>query len=66
MHVQKPALQTVLADQKLPAFQMVMDSFEPSGYDMNLDHLFEVGLGYLLEGFRSPKEGERRGRLSTD
>jgi hypothetical protein len=51
----KPALQTVLADHELPAFRMVMDSFGPIGYDMNLDHLFEVGLGYLLEGFRSPK-----------
>jgi AcrR family transcriptional regulator len=55
MHVQKPVLQTVLADLKLPAFRTVMDSFEPAGYDMNLDHLFEVGLGYLLEGFHSPK-----------
>jgi hypothetical protein len=51
----KPALQTVLADHELPAFRMVMDSFGPTGYDMNLDHLFEVGLGYLLEGFRSPE-----------
>ena len=55
MLVQRPTLQTVLGDQQLPAFQMVMDSFEPDGYDMNLDHLFEVGLGYLLEGFRSAK-----------
>jgi AcrR family transcriptional regulator len=55
MHVQKPVLQTVLADLKLPAFRTVIDSFEPAGYDMNLDHLFEVGLGYLLEGFHSPK-----------
>jgi hypothetical protein len=53
--VQKPALEAVLADQDLPAFRAVLDSFEPNGFDMDLDALFEAGLGYLLDGFGIPK-----------
>ncbi|HEY6688059.1 MAG TPA: TetR/AcrR family transcriptional regulator C-terminal domain-containing protein [Propionibacteriaceae bacterium] len=51
MDVQEPALETVLADQDLPAFRAVLESFEPDGFDMDLDALFEAGLGYLLDGF---------------
>lgn len=56
MDVQKPRLQTVLAAQDLPAFRTVLDSFEPDGYDMNVNELFEAGLGYLLEGFARASE----------
>jgi AcrR family transcriptional regulator len=52
MNVQKPALEAVLADQDLPAFRAVLDSFGPDGYDMDVDQLFEAGLSYLLDGFR--------------
>jgi AcrR family transcriptional regulator len=55
MDVQKPALEAVLADQDLPAFRAVLDSFEPDGFDMDVDALFEAGLGYLLDGFSRPK-----------
>jgi AcrR family transcriptional regulator len=55
MDVQKPALEAVLADQDLPAFRAVLDSFEPDGFDMDVDALFEAGLGYLLDGFGRPK-----------
>lgn len=51
MDVQEPALETVLADQDLPAFRAVLESLEPDGFDMDLDALFEAGLGYLLDGF---------------
>jgi len=51
MDVQKPALEAVLADRDLPAFRAVLDSFEPEGYDMDLDELFDTGLQYLLNGF---------------
>jgi AcrR family transcriptional regulator len=51
MDVQQPRLQTVLAAQDLPAFRKVLDTFEPDGYDMDVNELFEAGLGYLLEGF---------------
>jgi AcrR family transcriptional regulator len=51
MDVQEPALEAVLADQDLPAFRAVLESFEPDGFDMDLDALFEAGLGYLLDGF---------------
>ena len=33
----------------------VLDSFEPDGFDMDLDARFEAGLGYLLDGFGIPK-----------
>jgi hypothetical protein len=52
MNVQKPALEAVLADQDLPAFRAVLDSFGPDGYDIDVDELFEAGLSYLLDGFR--------------
>jgi AcrR family transcriptional regulator len=52
MDVQKPVLDAVLADHDLPAFRTVMDSYEPAGYDLDIDELFETGLGYLLAGFR--------------
>jgi hypothetical protein len=53
MDLQKPALEAVLADHDLPAFRAVLSSYEPSGYDLDLDELFETGLGYLLNGFRT-------------
>lgn len=55
MDVQQPALEAALADQDLPAFRSVLDSFEPDGFEMDLDELFEAGLGYLLDGFGRPK-----------
>jgi AcrR family transcriptional regulator len=51
MDVQKPALEALLADRNVPAFRTVLNSFEPGGYDMDLDELFETGLSYLLDGF---------------
>jgi len=51
MDVQKPALEALLADRDLPAFRAVLDSFEPEGFDLDLDELFEAGLRYLLNGF---------------
>jgi AcrR family transcriptional regulator len=51
MDVQKPALEALLVDRNVPAFRTVLDSFEPGGYDMDLDELFETGLRYLLDGF---------------
>jgi AcrR family transcriptional regulator len=53
MDVQKPALDALLADHDLSAFRAVLDSFEPGGFDLDLDELFETGLGYLLDGFRT-------------
>jgi DNA-binding transcriptional regulator YhcF (GntR family) len=55
MDVQKPALEALLADRDVPAFRTVLDSFEPDGYDMDLNELFETGLRYLLDGFQRAK-----------
>jgi DNA-binding transcriptional regulator YhcF (GntR family) len=53
MDVQKPVLEAMLADQDQPAFRAVLESYEPRGFDLDLDELFETGLSYLLDGFRS-------------
>jgi len=60
MDVQKPALEAVLADRDLPAFRAVLDSFEPDGYDMDLDELFETGLDYLVHGLDRAKITPKR------
>lgn len=46
MNSQEPALQAVLAAESLPMFTKIMES----GYDLDLDVLFEFGLGCLLDG----------------
>jgi AcrR family transcriptional regulator len=51
MDIQKSALETVVASQGSRALRTVLDSFEPEGYDMDLDELFDTGLQYLLNGF---------------
>jgi DNA-binding transcriptional regulator YhcF (GntR family) len=56
MEVQKPDLVALLADRKLPAFRYVLDSFEPDGFDLDLDELFESGLSYLLDGLQRATE----------
>jgi DNA-binding transcriptional regulator YhcF (GntR family) len=56
MEVQKPALGALVADRDLPAFRAVLDSFEPDGFDLDLDELFESGLSYLLDGFQRATE----------
>ena len=40
-------------DRDLSALRAVLDSYEPAGFDLDLDELFETGLGYLLDGFRA-------------
>jgi hypothetical protein len=30
-----------------------LNSFGPDGYDMDVNELFEAGLGFLLQGFRA-------------
>jgi AcrR family transcriptional regulator len=52
MDARKPALESLLAGQDLPAFRTILEAFEPDGYDLDVDALFEAGLGYLLDGFR--------------
>jgi hypothetical protein len=46
----------LVADRDLPAFRAVLDSFEPDGFDLDLDELFESGLSYLLDGFQRATE----------
>lgn len=51
MEVQKPTLEALLTERDSAAFRTVLDSFEPDGFDLDLDELFESGLSYLLDGF---------------
>jgi DNA-binding transcriptional regulator YhcF (GntR family) len=60
MEVQKPALEALLADRDVPAFRAVLNSFEPDGFDLDLDELFESGLSYLLDGFQRVTEMQSR------
>ena len=55
MDVQKPDLERLLADQDLPAFRTVLNSFGSAGYDMDVNELFEAGLDFLLQGFRAAR-----------
>jgi len=45
---EKPALEALLADRNVPA----LDSFEPGGYEIDLNELFETGLRYFLDGIQ--------------
>ncbi len=61
MDVQKPTLEALLADRDVPAFRAVLDSFEPDGFDLDLNELFESGLSYLLDGFQRATEMSHAG-----
>ena len=58
MDVQKPALDALLADRDLPAFRAVLDSFEPDGYDMDLDN--------LRDGAQLPTSGVRSAEVMLE
>ena len=60
MDGQMPTLEALLADRDVPAFRAVLDSFEPDGFDLDLDELFESGLSYLLDGFQRSALYRRR------
>ncbi|GAA4575002.1 GntR family transcriptional regulator [Planotetraspora kaengkrachanensis] len=67
MELHGPAMGSIAASGRYPAFARLMGAFAEGGYDLDLDHIFELGLRTLLDGFarlfeerRQP--GVRRGR----
>ncbi|ASU83831.1 GntR family transcriptional regulator [Nocardiopsis gilva YIM 90087] len=50
---QTPALRAIVSSNEYPAFSRALTEFSelPEGYDLDLDTLFELGLGALLDGF---------------
>ncbi|MDF2711407.1 MAG: putative transcriptional regulator [Nonomuraea muscovyensis] len=50
MEQQGPALGSIAATGRYPAFARVMAGLERDGYDLDLDRLFELGLRTLLDG----------------
>jgi DNA-binding transcriptional regulator YhcF (GntR family) len=63
MEVHGPALGSIAATGRYPAFARLTDAFaEDGGYDLDLDKLFELGLRTLLDGFARLFEEKRRER----
>jgi DNA-binding transcriptional regulator YhcF (GntR family) len=50
MRQQGPAMGAIAASGRYPAFARLMDAFAVRGYDLDLDKIFELGLGLMLDG----------------
>ncbi|GAA0947091.1 TetR/AcrR family transcriptional regulator C-terminal domain-containing protein [Virgisporangium aurantiacum] len=50
MRQQGPAMGAIAATGRYPAFTRLMDAFAVGGYDLDLDRIFELGLGLMLDG----------------
>jgi AcrR family transcriptional regulator len=55
---QIPAMDAVALSGRFPAFARVYAALSERGYDFDLDHLYELGLRYVLDGIAA--ESERR------
>jgi DNA-binding transcriptional regulator YhcF (GntR family) len=50
MRQQGPAMDAMTATGRYPAFARLLDAFAEGGYDLDLDKIFELGLGLMLDG----------------
>ena len=50
MRQQGPAMGAIAATGLYPSFARLMDTFAARGYDLDLDRIFELGLGLMLDG----------------
>jgi AcrR family transcriptional regulator len=50
MRQQGPAMGAITATGRYPAFARLMETFTVRGYDLDLDLIFELGLGLMLDG----------------
>ena len=50
MELHGPALGSIAASGRHPAFAKLMSAFAEDGYDLDLDELFELGLRTMLDG----------------
>ncbi|MFC6019533.1 GntR family transcriptional regulator [Plantactinospora solaniradicis] len=61
---QAPAIDALASSGNHPTYVKVLDSFARTGYDLDLDRLFETGLRALLDGFAvlvQERAGQRPG-----
>jgi hypothetical protein len=47
---QLPALEAIVGSGSYPTFARTLVALSAEGYDFDLDHLFELGLGAPLDG----------------
>ncbi|MGD3105204.1 TetR/AcrR family transcriptional regulator C-terminal domain-containing protein [Streptomyces sp. YGL11-2] len=57
LDTQAPALAAITASGDYPTFAHVIEAVGESGYDLNLDELFEIGLRSMLDGVAALIEG---------
>ncbi|WP_394816134.1 GntR family transcriptional regulator [Streptomyces mooreae] len=67
LDTQAPALAAITASGDYPTFTRVIEAVGESGYDLDLDELFEIGLSSMLDGVAALIEGRSRraGRSGT-
>ncbi|GAA5192152.1 GntR family transcriptional regulator [Rugosimonospora acidiphila] len=58
MDRQGPAMEAIVSSGRYPTFGSILRHFARTGYDLDLDALFELGLKFLLDGIEA--EGARR------
>lgn len=60
MEMHAPALGSIAASGRYPAFARLLAGLADDGYDLDLDRLFELGLRILLDGLAAGRSGEAR------
>lgn len=60
LDTQAPALAAITASGDYPTFTQVIEAVGESGYDLDLDELFEIGLSSMLDGVAALIEGRSR------
>jgi DNA-binding transcriptional regulator YhcF (GntR family) len=60
MDSQESAFEAIAASEGFPTFARVVNDLAKSGYDFDLDTIFEFGLGPMLDGLAALIEGPRR------
>lgn len=63
MERQSPAMGAIAMSGRYPTFGRVLGSLAETGYDLDLDGLFELGLRFLLDGIAADS-ARRRGRAA--
>ncbi|HEY2674089.1 MAG TPA: TetR/AcrR family transcriptional regulator C-terminal domain-containing protein [Rugosimonospora sp.] len=64
MERQSPAMGAIATSGRYPTFGRVLGSLAETGYDLDLDGLFELGLRFLLDGIAA--DSARRGGRAAD
>ncbi|GIH19244.1 TetR/AcrR family transcriptional regulator C-terminal domain-containing protein [Rugosimonospora africana] len=61
MERQGPAMDAMVTSGRYPTFGRVLGTLTETGYDLDLDALFELGLGYLLDSVAADSARRQRG-----